>query len=343
MVEIRAADIDRFLSRPDPSVRLVLICGNDSGLVSERAAAFAARVAGPGADPLSQVRLDSSDLSADPQRLADEAYEIPLFGGTRCISVHASGNWSLAPVEAMLAAPPTDAYVVISAGDLRKTAPLRKLFTAVKNAAAIVCYADDARALDRIIDQEAETAGLRIGNDARAALKELIGGDRLASRSEIAKLCLYATGNGEITVDDVRAVVGDASAFAVDEAVDAAALGDADGFSRLFRRLIAAGTGDFAVVGAALRHFDMLHRARAAVDGGTPADRALGPQIFFRRKPLVTRQLSIWTVPRIERALAILNRAVIDSRLKSAISAEVVGQAMLSLAAVAASTRRRAA
>ncbi len=343
MVEVRPADIDRFLSRPDPGIRLILIFGNDSGLVSERAAAFTARAAGPDADPLSQVRLDSSELSADPRRLADEAYEIPLFGGTRCISVHASGNWSLAPLEHLLAAPPADAYVVVTAGELRKTAPLRKLFAAAKNGAAIACYADDAQALDRIIDQEAKAAGLRIADDARAALKELIGGDRMASRSEIAKLCLYAAGTGEITVEDVRAVVGDASAFAIDEAVDAAAVGDAATFSRLFRRLVAAGTGDYAVAGAALRHFDMLHRARAAVDGGLPADRALGPQIFFRRKPLVTRQLSIWSVPRIERALAILNRAVVDSRLKSAISAEVVGQAMLSLAAIAASTRRRPA
>ncbi|MCB1489647.1 MAG: DNA polymerase III subunit delta, partial [Bauldia sp.] len=320
-----------------------LIFGNDSGLVSERAATFAKAAVGRDADPLSLVRLDSSEISADPNRLADEAYEIPLFGGTRCITVHASGNWSLAPVEALIASPPQDAWIVVTAGELKKTAALRKLFAGAANAAAIACYADDARALDGLIDQEVRAAGLTIADDARATLKELVGGDRLASRSEIAKLCLYAAGSGEITVDDVRAVVGDASAFAIDEAVDAAALGDAEGFARLYRRLLAAGTGDFAVAGAALRHFDMLHRARAAVDGGIPADRALGPQIFFKRKPLVTRQLQMWSLPRIERVLAILNRAVVDSRLKSAISAEVVGQAMLSVAAIASSTRRRAA
>ncbi len=344
MVEIRPAEADRFLARPDPAIRLILIFGNDSGLVSERAAAFAAAVGGEAADPLAQVRLESSELAADPRRLADEAYAIPMFGGQRCINVRVSGNWSIIPaLEPLLAAPPQDAYVVVTAGELRKTAPLRKLFGPARNAAAIACYADDARALDRIIDQEAKAAGLTIAADARAALKELIGGDRLASRSEIAKLCLYAAGAGEITVEDVRAVVGDASAFAIDEAVDAAALGDASAFSRLFRRLVAAGTGDVVVAGAALRHFDMLHRARGLVDEGTPAERALGPQIFSRRQPLVTRQLSMWSLPRIERALAILNRAIVDSRLNGAISAEVVGQAMLSIAAMAAGSRSRAA
>lgn len=342
-MEVRPADIDRFLSRPNPATRLVLIFGNDSGLVSERAAAFAAAVVGKDADPLGQVRLDSSELAADPRRLADEAYEIPLFGGARCIQVRVAGNASIVPaLDPLFANPPEDAFVVVTAGELRKTAPLRKLFGTAKQAAAIACYADDAKALDRIIDQEAASAGLEIAADARGALKGLLGGDRLASRSEVVKLCLYAAGTGEITLDDVRAVVGDASAFAVDEAVDAAALGDASTFSRLFRRLLSAGTGDFVVAGAAVRHFDMLHRARAMVDGGTPPDQALGPQIFFRRKPLVARQLAMWSVPRIERALGILNRAVVDSRLKSGLAAEVVGQAMLAIAAIAGSARRRA-
>ena len=344
MSEIRAGAVDDFLSRPDPAVRCVLIFGNDTGLVSERAADFATAVLGETSDPLSHVRLDSSEIAADPRRLADEAYAVPMFGGTRCISVRVQGTGSIvAPFESLLRTPPEDSFVVVAAGELRKTAPLRKLFANTANAAAIACYADNAAALDRIIDQETADAGLTIAPDARTALKTLIGGDRMASRAEVAKLCLYAAGTGEITTEDVGAVVGDASAFAVDEAVDAAALGDAETFSRLYRRLLAAGTADFVVIGAALRHFDMLHRARARIDSGETPDRALPPQIFFRRRPLVTRQVKQWPLPRIERALGLLNRAVVDSRLKSAISADVVGQALLSVAVIAGSGRRRAA
>ncbi|MCP4386407.1 MAG: DNA polymerase III subunit delta [Hyphomicrobiales bacterium] len=342
MGEIKAGAVDDFLSRPDSAVRCVLIFGNDTGLVSERAADFAAGVLGETADSLSHVRLDSNEIAADSQRLADEAYAVPMFGGTRCISIRVQGTGSIvAPLESLLQTPPQDSYVVVAAGELRKTAPLRKLFAGAANAVAIGCYADNAAALDRIIDQETAEAGLTIASEARTALKALIGGDRMASRAEVAKLCLYATGTGEITTDDVRAVVGDASAFAIDEAVDAAALGDASAFSRLYRRLLAAGTADFVIIGAALRHFDMLHRARARIDSGVAPDRALPPQLFFRRRPLVTRQVRHWSLPRTERALGILNRAVVDSRLRNAISADVIGQALLSIAVIATSGRRR--
>jgi DNA polymerase-3 subunit delta len=339
VVDVKAADIDRVLARSD--VRLLLIHGNDTGLVAERAAAFVKSTLGDSGDPLGLIRLDASEVASDPARLADEAYAIPMFGGRRCIELRVSGNWSVVPaIEPLLASPPIDSALVVTAGELKKSAPVRKLFELAKNAYSIACYADDAKGLDRIVDEETKRAGLSIAPDARAALKQLIGSDRMASRGEVAKLCLYAEGNREISLDDVRAVVGDASAYAVDEAVDAVAAGDAPGFERLYRRLIAAGSAGFTVAGAAQRHFDMLHRTRALVDRGTDPESALGPGVFWKRRDALVRQLQIWPLARIERALTLLDRTIIDSRLKGNIANEVVGQGMLMVAALAARPAR---
>jgi DNA polymerase-3 subunit delta len=341
---IKPADADAFLSTPDPAVRIVLVYGPDEGLVAERAARFVKAVTGASDDPFSHVRLDVPVLADDPQRLAEEAHAVPLFGGRRVISIRFGGNRSIVPaLEPVLAAPPIDSWVLVTAGDLRKTAPLRKFCEGARGAAAVPCYADTGRDLDRIIDEETRAAGLTISADARTALRALIGSDRLASRSEVVKLCLYAAGTGAIGVDDVSAIIGDAAAFAVDEAIDAAALGDGDGFDRTWRRLLASGTPGFVIGGAAQRHFTALHAARAAFDDGASAEDAVGtirPPVFYQRRPRVERQLSLWSLPRLERALAMLDQAMIDSRFRSAISDEVVGET-LTLIAVMATPRKR--
>jgi len=344
MVVIKPADADRFLATPDPARRVLLIYGGDQGLVSERAERFARAVAGDGGDPLSHVRLDIDAIADDPGSLADEANAVPLFGGQRVISIRLAGNRSIEPaIATILSAPPVDSWVVVTAGELRPSAPMRRLCEADQAAAAIPCYADADRDLDRLIDEETRAAGLTIAADARVALKSLIGGDRLVSRSEVAKLCLYAAGNDTIAVDDVGAVIGDASAFAVDETVDMMALGDSAELDRGYRRLIASGTPGFVVAGAALRHFNFLEKARAACDAGATAkslvERAR-PPIFFRRQADVARQLGLWSLSRVARALAILDQAMIDSRLHGAIADEVIGQALQLVAALAASTRR---
>lgn len=344
-MQIKTGDADRFLARPEPAVRVILVYGNDEGLVSERVAAFVKTVTGESDDPFSHVRLEPAQLSEDPRLLADEAHAVPLFGGRRAISVRISGNWSILPaLEPILAAPPVDSWIVIGGGDLKKTSPLRRLCESHPAAAAVACYADSDRDLDRIIDEETRNAGLRIAADARAALKELIGGDRLASRSEVKKLCLYADGRSEITIDDVRAIIGDASAFAQDEAIDAVALGDPSRFDIAYRRLTAAGTPGVVIAGAAIRHFNFLHRARAALDDGTNLDaivRSARPPLFFDRQKSVARQIANWPLPRSERALAALDQAMLDSRLRSAISDEVIGQALLAITAMAAAAVQR--
>ncbi|MBN9023532.1 MAG: hypothetical protein J0H08_15890, partial [Rhizobiales bacterium] len=80
--------------------------------------------------------------------------------------------------------------------------------------------------------------------------------------------------------------------------------------------------------------------ARALVDAGAAPEAALGPSVFWKRKAALTAQVRSWPLPRIERALAILDRTIIDSRLKANIADEVVGQGMLMIAAIAARPRR---
>lgn len=343
MVQVRPAEIDRYL-KPDPAIRAVLIYGPDDGLVAERAATLVKNITGGGDDPFSVVRLESNDIADDPARLADEAHAVPMFGGPRAIAVRLSGGRAVdSALAALLETPPADSWVVVAAGELRRDAPLRKLFEKHPGAAAIPCYADQARDLDRVIDEELAAAAITISGEARTLLHRLIGADRLASRSEVQKLCLYAAETGRVDVDDVRAAVGDASAFAVDDAIDALALGDAGEFDRAFRRLIAAGTQGFVVIGAVQRHFDFLHLSRAAYDAGASAKEIVTrarPPIFFRRQPAVERQIALWPRQRIERALAHLDEAVVDSRFRSAITNEVVGQALTLVATVAASLRR---
>ena len=343
MVQVKAAEADRFLSRADPAIRVVLIYGNDEGLVAERASRFVKTVIGADGDALAHVRLDAAMVADDPGRLADEAHAIPLFGGRRVISVRAQGNRSIEPaLAAILATPPVDAWIVVTAGELRKTAPLRKMCEAHAAAAAVPCYADADRDLDRIIDEETAAFSLAITAEARAALKGLIGSDRLVSRSEVQKLCLYAADKKTIDVDDVRAVIGDAGAFAMDETIDALATGDGAAFDRGFRRLVAAGTPGFVVCGAAQRHFTFLQKARAAFEDGRSIDSLVqraAPPIFPSRQRIVAAQINRWSAARLDRALTMLDQAVLASRRHSTLADGIIGQTMQLIATLAGTAR----
>ncbi len=338
MVAIKRSEADGFASRPNPAYPIVLLYGPDTGLVRERAERIVRGSVSDVNDPFALVRLEGDDLASNPSRLVEEALTVPLFGGKRAIWIK-GGSRNFAPaVEMILKTPLTDCRVVIEAGDLRKSSPLRAMCEKGKVAAAIACYADEERDLVRLIDEELKAESLAIAPDARAMLASLIGGDRRASRSEIRKLALYAHGKDRISLDDVLAVVADASALALDAVIDAAFAGRTGETEAQFAKALDAGTSSGTVVSAALRHVGQLHKARLAVEGGERTEAALYsfvPPVHFSRKPLVEAALSGWTSARLLRAMDLLAEALLNLRRTPAL-ADALGQRVMLRVAMAA-------
>ena len=344
MVALKTSDIDSFVARPDPKRPIALVFGPDAGLVRERVDALIKAAVDDPADPFALARIDGDTLADEPTRLVEEAHTVPLFGGRRAVWVKAGGRSFVEAVETLLAAPPAaDCRIIIEAGDLRRNAPLRALCEKSPVAAALACYADGDRELARLIDEEMRAAGLALSADARALLVSMIGGDRRASRNEIRKLALYAHGKSSIDIDDVLAVVADASSLALDGAIDAAFAGRTGDVEVQFAKARAAGTYPGVIVGAALRQVAQLHRARLAVEDGASIEDAMATNmrgLHFRRKSLVEAAVSTWTAARLELIMTRLAEASLETRQRPAL-AEAVAQRALMAAAEMARRRSR--
>jgi DNA polymerase III subunit delta len=336
LVALRGKDIDAFLARPDPGRPIILLYGPDAGLVRERADALLASAVDDPNDPFSLVKLDGDELSAEPSRLVDEAMTVPLFGGRRAIRVRAGSRSFASGIDTLADLPLKDCRIVIEAGELRPESPLRKVCERAKAAVAIGCYPDGERELSKLIDDELRIASLRIAQDARATLMALLGGDRQASRNELRKLTLYAHGKGEVTLDDVMAVVADASELKLDPIVDGAFAGKPDLVEGEFAKAMVAGTYPGVIVSAAQRQAAWLHKSALAVAEGTPVSTVLEggfPRLHFSRKTAVETALRHFSAARLIAIIDQLATAALDMRKQPALAAAIAQRALLSIAA----------
>jgi len=342
LVALRGKEIDAFLSRPDPGRPIILLYGPDAGLVRERADALLASAVDDPNDPFSLVRLDGDELSAEPSRLVDEAMTVPLFGGRRAIRVRAGSRSFASGIDTLADTPLKDCRIVIEAGELRPESPLRKACERAKTAVAIGCYPDGERELAKLIDDELRIANLRIAQDARATLMALLGGDRQASRNELRKLTLYAHGKVEVTLDDVMAVVADASELKLDPIVDGAFAGKPDLVESEFAKAMVAGTYPGIIISAAQRQAAWLHKSALAIADGTPLSTVLEggfPRLHFSRKAAVETALRQFNPARLAAIIDQLATAALDMRKQPAIAAAIAQRALLS---IAANARRKA-
>jgi len=336
MTAIKASDVDRFIAKPDPAQPIVLVFGPDAGLVRERVDALIRASVDDPTDPFALARIEGDELAGNPVRLVEEAHTVPLFGGRRAVLVKTGVRNIAYAVETVIAAPSSECRVIIEAGNLSKSAPLRALCEKAKVAAALPCYADNERALAQLIDDEMRTANLAIAPDARATLLALLGGDRLASRSEIRKLILYAQGQKNIELADVMAVVADASQVALDGVIDAVFSGQTAEVDSEFSKARADGSSPAAIVSAAIRQVANLHKIRLAIESGDSIEFATKrsvPPVHFTRERQISEALRVWSSPRLLRAMEQLADASLEMRRNAPLAEAIAQRTLLSLAA----------
>ncbi|NTF33258.1 DNA polymerase III subunit delta [Rhizobium skierniewicense] len=336
MTEIKSHEFERFAEKPAERFRVFVLYGPDRGLVSERASLIASKTGIDPNDAFASLKLTASDLHGDPGRLLDEVNAIGLFGGEKLVWVKGAAN-EKALVDALQVLsdnPPEASFLIIEAGDLKKGTGLRKIAEPSRAIAAIPCYADDARALNALIDQELGTEHLRISPAARQRLTESLGGDRIASRNEVRKLALYCRGHDVIEEDDVMAIIGDASTVSADDAVDAILKGDRNAFFHATQKIIASKTPIFLVLQGCLRQFQLLDQMRAEMDDkkqqAGQVMLTLGRGIHFRRKPVIERALRTWQPAAIAREMNRLQAAILQSRQRQSLEESVALLTLLS-------------
>ncbi|WP_144299608.1 DNA polymerase III subunit delta [Elioraea rosea] len=340
-MKLDARRIPAFLADPG-AARGVLLYGPDTGLVRERAEGLVRLAAGSLDDPFRVSEPRREQAASDPGLLAGEMAALSLMGGRRAVRLREATD-SLAPaIEAALAVP-GDTLLVVEAGELPARSKLRALFERAANAAAVPCYADTGAALRQVIAQTLGESGVTADADAVAWLADNLGADRGLTRSELAKLALYAGEGGRVTVADARLSVGDHAGLGLDDALFAATAGDVAGADRALALAFEEGANPVQIVRAALRHMQRLHLGVAEGLGALAPKEAAQrsrPPVFFRHEGAWHRALQGWTEQRAATACERLLSAELACKTTGAPDVLIASRAVLDIARAARSSQR---
>ena len=158
MILSKRPDIERFLGKPDPAIRAVLIYGRDLGVVRDRGHQLAGKIVPNPDDPFDVALLTEQDLSDDGGRLEGELAAQSLMGGRRLVRLRLAGEKPSADKAAAEALERhakgelnPDAFLLIEAGNLGRESALRKAAEKANAAAAIPCYEDEPGDVARLV------------------------------------------------------------------------------------------------------------------------------------------------------------------------------------------------
>jgi DNA polymerase-3 subunit delta len=299
-LKVEPRQVSAFLRNPG-TCRLVLLHGEDEGLIRERAQALTLLVAGDLHDPFRVVELAGRDGWA---QLGSEMAALSMIGGRRVVRVREVTDAALESVRAALRGPGA-ALAVLEAPGLGK-GKLRSFVEAAPDAACIGCYPEEGRAAAELIRGIFGAEGIGADPDACVWLAEACGTDRAVLRGEIEKLALLAGSGGRVDIDMARSSAGDAAGASGDEALVAATSGDPMTADACVEKAVAEGLAGVGLIRVALMHLQKLHQARLRMEGGLSAAeavRTLRPPVFYRALPGMTASVNLWSADLLLRAL----------------------------------------
>lgn len=336
-MKLDTRQIEGFLRDPG-AAQVVLLLGEDVGLIRERAKRLVVAVTGAADDPFRVVELDRESVGSAPAEVASMA----LGGGRRVVRVRDVTDGAHGVVERVLAGK-GEGLLVLEAPGLGK-GKLRTLVEKASRGVAITCYPLEGRMLEQEIRATLRAMEVNVEADAVTWLAGHLGADLAVTRSEIEKVALFAGVGGTVDLEMAQLCVGDLAGLSLEDALFAATSGDVAGADRALELAMAEGATAVGVLRAGLMHLQRLQRARGAMGPGVSAAEAakgVRPPLYFRREGAFVQALGLWSDVALGQACQRLWEAERACKRTGAPGETICRSAVIGLAQRSAVARRR--
>ena len=334
---LKGNSVDRHLARPDANILGSLFFGPEAGLVAERAAALTHYYAAKNYQitRISEEKYKSDGLHLEALLNADSLFADNDFylledGGPDLLS-----HLKEMDIDKLLGLPHRFA---ILAGDLKGTSGLRKFFEASSHLAAIACYLDTHGDIIKLVQDTLQSQSINISHENASYVASLLGNNRLLNRSELEKLSLYCLEMGEVSREAIDEVLDDNGVSKIDALIDACFNGQPTVLAAEMQRFFNGGLAEEMLFASLTRHVEGLYAANILQQSGQSAELSLNRgfgYIHFSRKTDLQRQLSRWSLSKLEHAQKGLHELENNLRLNPELKPSYLERYFLRLAMIA--------
>jgi DNA polymerase-3 subunit delta len=290
---------------------LVLVYGEDFGVIRECARSVHASVVSDLNDPFLNDKIDVDHLVSDNLLIKKSADTLSFGGGMKLVRVEGITESSDKKVKDALTDAvkycledlPTQSVIVVAFPGLDAKSALAKKVEADKKALAIRCFHDNDRDLSQIILSDLRKYGISASQDVLHFLLDSMGSDRHVTAQEIQKLITYVGKNKEVTLEDCFQVISTAPSMNIFALCDAVALRDTKKVDTYLQKVLEQGEDLHMTFSLVLRHLrrvmfcqDVMEKEKCNVN---TAMGKLKPPVFMNKSEFA-RQVQTYPQKRLK-------------------------------------------
>ena len=254
--------------------------------------------------------LYENDILNNEENFFNSIFSGSLFSEKKIIIIHESTDKIINNVTNIYNKYVENVYLIFFSDVLEKKSKLRNFFEINKKTICVPCYLDSEKDLEIIAQLELKKSSINLSREAINLLIEKSNSDRNNLKNEIEKIKSYALNKKRIEFDEIKSLINFSGDHKSDVLVNECLCGNILQYKKVVSEIYINTINQVYILRILSNKIQRLLKIKTEESKSNNLDHLINnikPAIFWKEKPLVKKQLSIWNMNDLNKLINEIN------------------------------------
>ena len=256
------------------------------------------------------LSLYESEILDNEENFYNFVYTGSLFSKKKIITIFEVTDKLIKKISDVYDKYSENVFLIIFSGILEKKSKLRIFFETNKKTICIPCYLDSEKDLEIIAQSELRKNNILLSRESINLLIEKSNSDRNNLRNEIEKIKSYSLNKKKLELDEIKSLINFSGDYKSDILINECLCGNISQYKKIIPELYVNTVSQILLLRILGNKVQRLLKIKGQENKSDNLDNLINvtkPAIFWKEKPLVKRQLSIWSLDELEKMISGIN------------------------------------
>ena len=256
------------------------------------------------------LSLYENDVIDREENFYNSIYSGSLFSNKKIIIINNGTDKIIKQLKDIIEKIPENVFIIIFAGVLEKKSKLRNFFEINIKTLCIPCYLDNEKDLAIIAKTELKKNNIILSSEVINLLIEKSNNDRANLRNEIEKITSFALNKKNLEIDEIKSIINFSGEYKSDSLINECLCGNILQYKKILSELYLNTINQIYLLRILSSKIHRLHNMKEMEEDYNNLDSLLNasrPPIFWKEKPMVKKQLTIWTLSNLKKTIYEIN------------------------------------
>tara|TARA_B100001996_G_scaffold382129_1_gene373137 strand:- start:1071 stop:2090 length:1020 start_codon:yes stop_codon:yes gene_type:complete len=279
-----------------------------------------------GDESIEQLSFYEKEVLENEENLFNFIFSGSLFSNKKVAIINEATDKIIKKFEDLFSKNFESTTIIVLSEILDKKSKLRNLFEKENKTICIPCYLDNERDLQFIADLEFKKNKLKVSREIINLLIEKSNFDRNNLRNEIEKIISFAHNKNKIELDDIKNLINFSGEYKSDILINECLCGNISEYKKIISELYVNTINQVSLLRIFSYKIHRLLKIKEQENEVNNLETLINnsrPPIFWKEKPLIKKQLSIWSLVDLKAIINEINNTEILCKKNPQISKNV--------------------